>query len=197
MIASVRGPVVHVGLDRAVVEVGGVGLLVHMTPATAASLGGGADAVLATSLVVREDSLTLYGFAGAAERDMFETVQTVSGIGPRLALAMLSVLPPADLRRAVAGNDLATLTKVPGVGRKGAERIVLELRDKLGTVDEPPTGPAAASSAGQEQVVEALVGLGWSVKASSDAVDAVRASAAAPAAVADLLRAALRELGGR
>ena len=110
---------------------------------------------------------------------------------------MLSVLPPADLRRAVAGNDLATLTKVPGVGRKGAERIALELRDKLGTVDEPPTGPAAASSAGQEQVVEALVGLGWSVKASSDAVDAVRASAAAPAAVADLLRAALRELGGR
>ncbi len=197
MIAGVRGPVTSVGLDRAVVEVGGVGLLVHTTPATAGTLRVGTDVSLATSLVVREDSLTLYGFASPAERDMFETVQTVTGIGPRLALAMLSVLPPSDLRRAVAGNDLATLTKVPGVGRKGAERIVLELRDKLGPADAPATVPAAATSAGQDQVVEALVGLGWSLKAAGDAVDAVLAGPDAPTVVADLLRAALRELGGR
>lgn len=197
MIASLRGTLAHVGLDRAVIEVGGVGFLVHTTPATAAALRLGAEAALATSLVVREDSLTLYGFASPAERDMFETVQTVTGIGPRLALAMLSVLPPDQLRAAVASNDLATLTKVPGVGRKGAERIVLELRDRLGPADAPAGPSLTTSVAGRDQVVEALVGLGWSVKAATDAVESVAARADAPTAVTTLLRAALRELGGR
>ena len=141
MIASVRGTVLHAGLDRVVVEVGGVGMLLHTTPATAGSVHRGQEAALATTLVVREDSLTLYGFATDDERDVFEQVQTVSGVGPRLALAMLSVMPPDRLRAAIGGGDVAALTKVPGIGKKGAERMVLELRDKIGL----PSAPAAAA----------------------------------------------------
>jgi Holliday junction DNA helicase RuvA len=198
MIASVRGPVLSVGLDSAVVEVGGVGLLVHTTPGTAAGLRPGSAASLATTLVVREESLTLYGFADEDERQVFELVQTVSGVGPRLALAMLAVHAPDALRRAVADGDLHALTKVPGIGKKGAERIVLELRDKIGL----PTGaaPVAVSGNGsgapwRGQVHEALVGLGWSAKQAEDAVETVAADAPADAGVATLLRAALRELG--
>lgn len=200
MIASVRGQVTHVGLDRVVVEVGGVGLLVHVTPATAAGLLVGAEAQLATSLVVREDSLTLFGFADADGRAVFETVQTVSGVGPRLALAMLAVHSPAGIRAAVAGGDVPALMKVPGIGKKGAERLVLELRDKMGM---PPGGPGAtepqASAAAppwRAQVQQALVGLGWSVKQADDAVDAVAAEVPAGAAtdVSALLRAALQRL---
>ena len=109
-----------------------MGLLLHTTAGTAASLRPGAEAVLATTLVVREESLTLYGFADEDERAVFNLVQTVSGVGPRLALAMLAIHTPDGLRRAVSGGDLAALTKVPGIGKKGAERIVLELRDKIG-----------------------------------------------------------------
>src|SRR3954467_13336044 len=132
MIASVHGTVQSVRLDAAVVEVGGVGLLVHATPATLAGLRVGSTAQLATSLLVREDALTLFGFADADEREVFEIVQTVSGVGPRLALAMLAVHTPDGLRRAVATADLTALMKVPGIGRKGAQRIVLELTDRLG-----------------------------------------------------------------
>ena len=128
MIASVRGPVAHVGLDHVVVEVGGVGMLVHTTPATASTCHRGSEASLATSLVVREDSLTLFGFSTPAERDMFEVLQTVSGVGPRLALAMLSVLTPDEVSTALRSGDLVTLTKIPGVGKKSAERLVLELK---------------------------------------------------------------------
>jgi len=209
MIASVRGPVLAAGLDSAVVEVGGVGLLVSLTPRTASTLRAGAEATLSTSLVVREDSLTLFGFGDADERAVFELVQTVSGVGPRLALAMLAVLTPDALRRAVSGGDLVTLTKVPGIGRKGAERIVLELRDRIGpaagSVQAPSVMPVEPWRA---QVRDALVGLGWSVKQADDAVEAVAgqavpggtasAEAATSAAAPDvslLLRAALRELG--
>ncbi|WP_137120793.1 Holliday junction branch migration protein RuvA [Segeticoccus rhizosphaerae] len=197
MIASVRGPVQHVGLDSVIVEVGGVGLLVHTTPGTAADLRRGSQATLATSLVVREESLTLYGFADADERALFEQVQTVSGVGPRLALAMLAVHPPDVLRGAISGGDLATLTKVPGIGKKGAERIVLELRDKVVAGEASPGTPARA--AGREpwrsQVGEALVGLGWSAKQADDAVEAVAGQAGDGGDVSGLLRAALRELG--
>ena len=199
MIASVRGPVRHIGLDRVVVEVGGVGMLLHTTPATASSLHLGQEALLATTLVVREDSLTLYAFTSDDERDIFEQVQTVSGVGPRIALAMLSVLAPDRLRAAVGSADLATLTKVPGIGRKGAERIVLELRDKLGMPSGAAGGatavPAVGATAWRDQVAEALVGLGYSAKQADDAVSRAAEAAPAGADVSAMLRAALRELG--
>jgi Holliday junction DNA helicase RuvA len=204
VIASLTGTVAHVGLDRAVVDVGGVGYLVHATPTTLATLRVGETAGVATSMVVREDSMTLYGFGDPDERDVFEVVQTVSGVGPRLALAMLAVHTPDALRRAVAGEDLAALTRVPGIGRKGAQRIVLELGDRLG----PPSGalagaaaePAASAGDHSERVVEALAGLGWPAKQADDAVAKVLADAGTDAIAADevatTLRAALRLLGG-
>ena len=200
MIASLRGRVAGVRLDSAVLDVGGVGMLVHATPATLAGLRTGEEAEVATSLVVREDSLTLYGFADADEREVFEVVQTVSGVGPRLALAMLAVHTPDGLRRAVAGEDLTALMRVPGIGRKGAQRIVLELTDRLGDTRSGPTtaGPAtAASPAPDSQVVDALVGLGWSAKQAADAVTTVTADggAGSSADVAGVLRAALQQLG--
>jgi len=209
MIASVRGTVLAARLDAAVVEVGGVGMLVQATPATLAGLRVGQEARLSTSLVVREDSLTLFGFADDDERDVFETVQTVSGIGPRLALAMLAVHTPDGLRAAVATQDLNALVKVPGIGRKGAQRIVLELTDRLGApvsaAGGAPSVPLVGSaSARHDQVVEALVGLGWSAKQAADAVDAVTSDAGTPGSaepgsatgdVAGVLRSALRHLG--
>lgn len=214
MIASVRGNVAHVGLDYLVVEVGGVGLKVHTTPATAASYRTGSAAHLHTSMVVREESLTLYGFADSDAQVIFEQVQTVSGVGPRLAQAMLAVHEPDDVRRAITGADLVALTRVPGIGRKGAERIVLELRDKV----SPVTGSAPASTVTPSsalrghthpqagEVIEALVGLGWSTKAADDAVRLVTTRHAdesadgavatgEPMDVAALLRAALQDLG--
>jgi Holliday junction DNA helicase RuvA len=198
VIASVRGSALHVGLDRVVVEVGGVGMLVHTTPGTASSVRRGQEAALATTLVVREDSLTLYGFANDDERDMFEQVQTVSGVGPRLALAMLSVMAPDRIRAAISGSDIAALTKVPGIGKKGAERMVLELRDKIGVPTSAVAGAAAQPPAGpqwRDQVTEALVGLGWTSKQAEDAVGRVAATAGESPNVSEMLRAALRELG--
>jgi Holliday junction DNA helicase RuvA len=195
VIASVRGRVAAVRLDGAVVEVGGVGMAVQATPGTLASLRPGQEAELATSLVVREDSLTLYGFADADERDVFETLQTVSGVGPRLALAMLAVHTPDGLRRAVATEDLTALCRVPGIGRKGAQRIVLDLTDRLGA----PVGEVVAASASTRpacadpDVVEALVGLGWNAKQAEAAVQAVAAQG--PTDQTSLLRSALRHLG--
>ena len=199
MIASVRGVVLSAGLDSAVLEVGGVGLLVHTTPGTAAGLRRGTEARLATTMVVREESLTLYGFADDDEKVVFEQVQTVSGVGPRLALAMLAVHVPDALRQAVSTGDLAALTKVPGIGKKGAERIVLELRDKIGLPTGAATGastPSASTVAPwRAQVRDALVGLGWSVKQADDAVEVVAPEAGDGSDVSGLLRAALRELG--
>ena len=195
MIAAVRGEVLEIGLDHAVVEVGGAGLAVHATPATLARLRRGEQARLATSLVVREDSLTLFGFADAEERDLFTLLQTVSGVGPRLALATLAVLDPDALRRALADGDATALTRVPGIGRKGAERMVLELRDKV-VAPAPAPAPSARASAGgpRDQVVEALLGLGFPIKPAEQAVDAVLAdNGAADASAA--LRAALSRLG--
>src|SRR5690606_15961431 len=140
-----------VALDHAVVTVGGVGMLVYATPTTLAGLTVGSTARLATSLVVREDSLTLYAFADDDERAVFETLQTVSGIGPRLALAMLAVHTPEALREALAAEDTAALMRVPGIGRKGAQRILLELGDKLG----PPSGavaPTPLAATGSDEV---------------------------------------------
>jgi Holliday junction DNA helicase RuvA len=193
MIAAVRGEVLEIGLDHAVVEVGGVGLAVHATPATLARLRRGEQARLATSLVVREDSLTLFGFADAEERELFTLLQTVSGVGPRLALATLAVLDPDALRRALADGDATALTRVPGIGRKGAERMVLELRDKV--VAPAPAAPVAPAATGpRDQVVEALLGLGFPARPAEQAVDAVLAENGVSDAAA-VLRAALSRLG--
>lgn len=195
MIASVSGTAQHVGLDRVVVDVHGVGLLVHTPPAVAAGCRTGARVELATSMVVREDSMTLYGFAAPGERDTFELVQTVSGVGPRVALAILSVLSPEELAAAVSRADIATLTKVPGIGKKGAERITLELRDKLSQVPGAgaAAGPAVAAGPWQDQVAEALVGLGYSAKQSADAVATI-ADEHGGEDVSSALRAALQVL---
>ena len=197
MISSVRGVVLSAGLDSVVIDVGGVGLLLHTTAATAASLRRGVEAVLATTLVVREESLTLYGFADEDERAVFNLVQTVSGVGPRLALSMLAIHTPDGLRRAVSGGDLAALTKVPGIGKKGAERIVLELRDKIGMPSGPVSSGTARTAAAEwaGQVRDALVGLGWSLRQAEDTVEAIRPEAGDGSDVSALLRAALRELG--
>ncbi len=196
MIASLHGIVARTGLDSVVLEVGGVGMLVHTTPLTAASLLTGQSARLSTSLVVREDSLTLYGFTDEDERGVFETVQTVSGVGPRLALAMLAVHRPDAIRAAVSSGDLVALTKVPGVGRKGAERLVLELRDKMvGAAAAVAPSGRPVTAAWQGQVRDALVGLGWTARQADDAVETVAPLAAGGAEVSALLRAALQELG--
>lgn len=202
MIASLRGRVAQVRLDAVVVEVGGAGLLAYATPTTLGTLRVGQEAELATSLVVREDSLTLYGFASGDERDVFESLQTVSGVGPRLALAMLAVHPPDTLRRAVADGDLATLQRVPGIGKKGAQRLVLELGDRLGA-PAPVAGSAGVPDGGsgdrRGEVVEALVALGWNQRAAEDAVRTVvpeGAGAIEADDVAAVLRGALRTLGG-
>ncbi|BBG01878.1 MULTISPECIES: Holliday junction branch migration protein RuvA [Pseudonocardia] len=196
MIHSVRGPVLEIGLDHAVVEVGGVGLAVYATPATLGGLRRGEQARLATTLVVREESLTLFGFVDSEERELFLLLQTVSGIGPRLALATLAVLQPDTLRRALADGDLAVLTRIPGVGRKSAERLVVELRDKVTAPAATPSAAAAPSAvtSTRDQVVEALLGLGFTQKPAEQAVDAVLAGSP-DAGASVLLRTALSSLG--
>jgi Holliday junction DNA helicase RuvA len=202
MIAFVNGQVTAAGPDGAVVDVGGVGLSVLCTPATLASLRVGDRAHVPTSLVVREDSLTLYGFADDDERSVFELLQTASGVGPRLALAMLAVHAPNALRRAVATEDLAALTKVPGIGKKGAQRIVLELKDRLGGPlgDDGGGGAGAARGDGvaswRAQVHTGLVNLGWPAKDADAAVDAVAADLDGRETpdVGTLLKSALKKL---
>jgi len=202
MIASVSGRVAALGPDTAVVEVGGLGVAVICTPGTLAGLRVGTPATLATSLVVREDALTLYGFADEDERAVFEQVQTVSGIGPRLAQAMLAVHSPDALRRAVATDDLVALTAVPGIGRKGAQRLALELKDRIGpprgSVDDPVdlTTRTRGTAGWESQVHSALLGLGWSVRDADEAVAAIAPEAAVEPTpdVSVLLRSALRTL---
>ncbi|MEU8826815.1 Holliday junction branch migration protein RuvA [Streptomyces sp. NPDC048636] len=202
MIAFVSGPVAALAPDTAVVEVGGVGLALHCTPGTLSGLRLGEPTRLATSLVVREDSLTLYGFAGDDERQVFELLQTASGVGPRLAQAMLAVHTPDALRIAVSTGDEKALTAVPGIGKKGAQKLLLELRDRLGEpIGSPVPGARPAPAAGwSDQLHTALVGLGYAPREADEAVAAVtpRAEAAlvdgAAPQVAQLLRAALQTL---
>ena len=211
MIASVHGKVAAVSPDGAVVEVGGIGLAVQCTPGTIARLQVGEPARLSTSLVVREDSLTLYGFADDDERQLFELLQTANGVGPRLAQAVLAIHPPREIRRAVSMGDLKALMQVPGIGRKGAERLVLELRDRLGstTSDTSLDGPALPAGGApitpvarwRDQLTSALVGLGWSSREAETALAALEPVAAeqvestGSVEVAILLRHALHLLG--
>jgi Holliday junction DNA helicase RuvA len=199
MIASVAGKVAAVGPDIAIVEIGGVGLALSCTPSTLAGLRVGEHASLATSLVVRETELTLYGFVDAEEREVFEALQTAAGVGPRLAQAVLAVHRPDDVRRAVYTEDLNALCKVSGIGKKGAARIVLDLKDRLG----PPHGgnaspvslPSAREPVWEEQLRSALAGLGYSGREVDEALTAVSEEAAlGEVSVSVLLRSALTAL---
>jgi Holliday junction DNA helicase RuvA len=195
MIAFVRGRVAGLTLTSAVLEVGGIGLEVMCTPGTLAGLRTGQEATLPTSMVVREDSLTIFGFTDEDEKQTFEIVQTASGVGPKVAQAIVACLSPDDLRRAVASDDVKTLTRVPGIGNKGAQRIILELKDRLGA---PVVGSVAAAgpldAPWRGQVHQGLVGLGWSTKDADQAIDAVAPEAGDAPDVAALLRSALRAL---
>jgi holliday junction DNA helicase RuvA len=201
MIASVNGRVAATGPDGAVIEVGGVGLAVSCTPATLARLRIGEHARLSTSLVVREDSLTLYGFADDDERGLFELLQTANGVGPKLAQTILGVLPPRDVRQAIATSDYPTLTRVPGIGRKGAEKIVVELRDRIGSLDRdeiPGFAGVTPIAPWKDQVVNALAGLGFTGKDAADVVDAIAAKAVEAGNVPEValvLRQAIQLLG--
>jgi holliday junction DNA helicase RuvA len=197
MIASVRGVVAAVAPDSAVIEVGGVGLQLQCAPGTLAGLRTGTEARLAASLVVREDSLTLYGFADDDEKHLFELLQTASGVGPRLAQAVLAVHQPDAVRRAISGGDIAALTRVPGIGKKGAERLVLELRDRIGPVLTTP-GVSGGVLAGewQDQVRQGVLALGWTASQADQAVAAVAEGINGEVPpVPVLLRQAIRLLG--
>lgn len=211
MIASVNGRVAAVSPDGAVVEVGGIGLAVQCTPGTIARLQVGEQARLATSLIVREDSLTLYGFADDDERQLFELLQTANGVGPRLAQAVLAIHPPREVRRAVSMGDLKALMQVPGIGKKGAERLVLELRDRLGSTTSDTSldggglpagsGPITPVAPWRDQLSAALIGLGWNIREADSAVSALgpvadeQLTSSGRVDVAILLRQALQMLG--
>jgi Holliday junction DNA helicase RuvA len=200
VIASVKGTVAALGPDGAVVEVGGVGLAVSCSPGTLARLRLGDQARLATSLVVREDSLTLYGFADDDERAFFELLQTANGVGPKLAQTMLAVHSPRELRRAIASSDYASLTQVPGIGRKGAERIVVELRDRIGAIDGSDdvvldAAGLTAIAPWRDQLAHALASLGFSAKEAGDAIELVSADAGPAPDVPALLRKSIQMLG--
>jgi Holliday junction DNA helicase RuvA len=197
MIASVAGQVASVGADRTVIEVGGVGLAVYCTPTTLAGLRVGQAARLSTSLIVREDALTLYGFADDDERELFDLLQTVSGVGPRVAQAVLSVHNPDAVRNAIASGEVGVLTKVPGIGKKGAERIILELRDKVGPVTAGSTAGVPRQLAWQDQVRQGLVGLGWTASQADHAITSVASSLedGPTPPVPVLLRQAIKLLG--
>lgn len=202
MIAQLTGTVLTAGATSAVIDVSGVGFAVATTPATAAGLRPGEQSTLHTSLVVREDSMTLFGFADAGEREAFELAQIASGVGPKLALAIVSVLTPGDFKRAVLAEDLNRLCAVPGIGRKGAQKLVIELKDRVLVLEDGPGESAQASAepdAWRAQVGEGLQGLGWSARDAETACDNVAhlVEADPDIGMAALLRAALNSLARR
>lgn len=202
MISRLSGQVLEAGANWLVVRTGGIGLHAWCTPATAAGAHPGHDIEVFTTLVVREDALTLYGFATSQERDTFELAMSASGVGPKLALALVSVLSPAEFVAAVQGEDAKRLTKVPGIGAKGAQKMVIELKDKVAAlgIDQSSTGrpgPSTASAGGwRDQVVAGLEGLGWSnrdAEAAAGRVESLAAQEPVPS-VSELMRAALKSL---
>lgn len=202
LISHLRGTVSTAGPTWVVLDISGVGLRVSCPPATAAAARTGSQLALETSLVVREDSMTLHGFVSAADRDAFELVQTASGVGPKLAMAMLSVLDADQLAAALAGEDAAALCRVPGIGRKGAAKLILELKDRAPMIS---SGAAAAGGAPaavpgaepwREQVVDGLTGLGWSTRDAERAAESVAGMRTEDpdVSIGVLMRAALRSL---
>ena len=195
MIASVHGEVLDIALDHVVIEAGGIGYRINTTPATLAGLRRGEQARLATAMIVREDSMTLYGFVDAEARELFGLLQTVSGVGPRLAMATLAVLEPDALRAALADGNTAALTRVPGIGKRGAERMIVELRDKVAVFGATGSSPVAAGASPlRDQIVEALVGLGFTPRQAEPAADKVLTEDPG-ADVSTALRSALKLLG--
>lgn len=200
MIAQLRGTLVDMGANWAVIDVGGVGFKVWCTPGVVAGLRPGGEATLVTSLVVREDSLTLYGFASTAEREAFELVQQTSGIGPKTALATLAVFTPGQLAQAVRQEDIAALTRVPGIGRKGAQKLLIELHDKVAVLVDASApeevSPSPGTALWREQVSQGLQGLGWSVRDAESACEQIAPLAEdnPDIALGSLMRAALRSL---
>lgn len=198
MISSLTGTVTHLGLETAVIDVNGFGMLVHLNARTASQLRLGEKATVLTTMIVREDSMTLYGFSEPAEREVFEMMLSVSGIGPRIALAVLGVHSPAEVERAVATGDDKAFTKVPGIGPKGARRIVLELAGKLILADGSSDQlPLEGKSSWRPQVLEALTSLGWNEKEAQGAIDSFleQNPSAQGLAVPDALRQVLASLG--
>lgn len=204
MISQLTGTVLAAGATWFVIDVGGVGFRALTTPATASALRPGSTCTVHTSLVVREDSMTLFGFDDAGERDAFELVQSASGVGPKLAVAIVSVLSPAELRQAVLSSDLARLCSVPGIGNKSAQKLVIELKDKVLLLDvsAEQANRATANTSGElwrEQVAEGLQGLGWSARDAAAACDNVAHLVAEnpEASIGSLMRAALNSLARR
>lgn len=201
MIAHIRGKIVTVGEGDVVLDVGGVGYRALISATTRRRLpAAGEEALLVTHLHVREDALVLYGFADAEERALFDHLLAVDGVGPKLALAVLSAVPPAQFRQAILFEDLAALTRIPGVGKKTAQRMLLELRDRLGALPEPATAPLSTAPAAADpdpatEALEALVGLGYSRPEAAPAIERARQDGATR--VADLVRLALRSLSSR
>ncbi len=199
MIAFVRGSVVDIGADSLVVDIGPIGVTVTVTPATALSVRIGEHVQLITSMVIREDAWTVYGFLDADEKSVFELVQTVNGIGPRIALAVLAAMSPDDLRRAIAAEDTKALTKVSGLGSKGAQRVILELRDRIGAPARGQSSSSAPAAGWQARVHAGLTSLGWSAREADAAISSVseladEQLAQGAADIPVLLKAALRSL---
>lgn len=199
MISSIRGEVLEIALDHAVLEASGVGYRINATPSTLGTLSRGSESRLLTTMIVREDSMTLYGFSDSESRDLFSLLLTVSGVGPRIAMATLAVHDPNSLRAALADSNVAALTRVPGIGKRGAERMVVELRDKVDAIvggavgSSSPAGTPGGNPV-RDQIVEALTGLGFAAKQAEDATDSVL-SAQPEATTSAALRSALAYLG--
>lgn len=194
MIASIRGEVLETRVDSLVVALGGVGMQIMCSPQTISTARIGSPITLSTSLVVREDSLTLFGFESAESRELFDIIQGVSGFGPKLAFTILASMTADDLRTAIGNEDIARLTKTPGVGTKGAQRLVLELKDRIGYTSA--SNPSNSSSGWNDQVQEALVGLGWTPKDAAKAVTHLKNQQELDSTdIAAMLRLALQFLG--
>jgi Holliday junction DNA helicase RuvA len=196
MIASLHGEVRALTLSSAVIEVGGVGMLVQIPSSVAADLRLGTPALLHTTLVVREDALTLYGFASISSRELFELLQTVTGIGPKVALSALSLYTEEALIDAIANENSAALEKIPGLGKKSASRILLELHDKVSANQSVARSPA--SPTWRNQLHEALLSLGFSAREADQSIDIVAeelGAAITTSSVGDLLRMALAQRG--
>ena len=199
MIASLSGVISSVGSQSLVVEIGGVGILVHVSPRLAAAYSSGNTVSLQTVLVVREDALTLYGFETAMAKELFEILQTVTGIGPKVAQSALNVYDPNELIDAIRNENLAALERIPGLGKKGASRVLLELKDKVQNFEISATGSNSAensSSAGldwRDQLTSALLGLGFSARESAERIDFAVAHSQEGSAtpISELLRTAL------